>query len=102
MGRNRAETCMFCSESPCVCNKPVPKPRVSREPKTTTSTVVKKKLEVVDLPILDKPKRAPLRPTISKQQQDDNDQEYRRALTLLCESGLVCADDIEKNKTDLN
>jgi hypothetical protein len=28
--------------------------------------------------------------------------EFRRALTLLCTSGLVCADDIEKNAADLD
>lgn len=29
------------------------------------------------------------------------DYEYRRALTVLCESGLICADDILKHKDDL-
>lgn len=107
MARMQVETCMFCGGSPCTCNKPEPKTRVPRVAKPKVPVVAPTEPVVsasVGEPIVTPRRRAPLRatprPVVDEEPGDQ--EEYKRALTILCRSGLVCADDIEKHKADLN
>lgn len=108
MARYQVETCMFCGESPCQCNKSQPKLPTSRQSKPKVEVkVASPKSEIVEPPVIIPQRRAALRPTskpvITVEIPDkDDSEEFKRALTVLCRAGLVCADDVEKYKNDLN
>lgn len=102
MARTTLEACMFCMSSPCQCNVVALKPRAVRPSVKATS-----KKEPVDSPTVPEvtiTRRAGLQATpkvIVPESTADETREYREALTLLCTSGLICREDVEKNKADL-
>lgn len=91
--RQQPDSCIFCLPDPCTCNtskkstpvkrvKPAPNPPEAppREVKATIRSVGRE----------------------AEDARDSGDKEMRRALTVLCQSGLVCANDIEKHRGELN
>lgn len=95
--RKSDEACIFCLPDPCSCATP---------PKKTVRTTAKPTIKSVPQ-ATEQPKPA-VRSGVSSVRsdaataQEADERELRRALTVLCESGLVSSTDIEAHRADLN
>lgn len=96
--RNKEETCMFCMSNPCSCYT---KPPAKKSPPRKVTTVNLPPQEVVTP---EPKKRAGITaiPTTQTKEVQDDGPEFRRAITVLCASGLVCYEDVKKHRNDLD
>lgn len=82
MGRNTVESCMFCTPNPCTCfEKPKAKAKSKLPPSLPTP--------VVPLTSTAEPRRTALTETSAARAAMDEDRDLRRAVTILCKSGIV-------------
>lgn len=111
MPRNQVDLCILCMEAPCKCvelNAPKKAARKLPAPKesgTTASVVETPVVRAVPSPPVP-PRRTGLLATTQTRQaaqdRDVSDTEERNALTILCRSGLIAWEDIEKHQHQLN
>lgn len=82
MGRNAVESCMFCTPNPCTCfEKPKAKPK--------TKLPVSLSLPVVHSTNTTETRRTALTKTSVARAAMEDDRDLRRAVTILCKSGIV-------------
>jgi hypothetical protein len=110
MARNQVETCLWCDSAPCRCNataekKVKPRKSLPARPQPKLKTDQPNTAQKTSSPhevSLEQPQRAGLQSVSFARELSPEEQEYRYALTVLCESGLICSEDIAKNAKDLN
>lgn len=95
MPRNEVEFCMFCSPGSCVCvQKPQRKTKSKIPPALTAISVLP---FATPAPVSVEPKRTGLMDSDAAKAAITEEDEFKRAVTLLCTSGLVTADSVAEN-----
>lgn len=100
--RQASNACIFCMPDPCTCFEKPKKPvnsvgkrQISESaPPSKTATLVKQ--DVITRSDLSSVTRS------AADAKEREDREFRDALTVLCVSGLVGSEDIEKHRAELN
>lgn len=94
MGRNVAESCMFCAPDPCTCFE---KPKAKAKPRLPAANPK----PASPSPRVE-PRRTALTETSAARAAIQEEKEFRRALTVLCVSGIVSSASVAEHVEDLD
>jgi hypothetical protein len=109
VARNRAEACIFCGTLPCSCNDTPAPPkaklveRKDQAPRTPTEQPVTPPRQGRALPKSSAHGAAsPVLRTVKAPDTSSDDADMRRAITILCQSGLVGSEEIKRHRSMLD
>jgi hypothetical protein len=108
MARGRSDECMFCGGNPCECNKPSKPTRIRKVPTGETPAVappakrLRPPAKVPHAATVRSPAPAQRTPAPVKQYRTEEEQQWRRAITIIAESGLIGEDELTKHRASIN
>jgi len=98
MGRSTTESCMFCTPNPCTCFE---KPKSKGKPKLPAATLQPAILRPSPLATAE-PRRTAIVDTGAARAAMEEKRLFRRALTILCKSGIVSSASVAEHVEHLD
>lgn len=113
MARVFQELCILCEKSPCECNKPkkaasksairsAPRQQPAQDEPRQKVLKIQQAAPTTARRALPAAVRSPQPLPRTAQEQSDDDADMRRALTVICQSGLMCIEDIQRLRNELD